>query len=234
MDPYILRSLSHSQIIKRTVWLRNATHQLVALTRPDIVIHESDKSIIRDTVEKYTNVKNRKSITLHTNYEFYQDAALNMFLIAANRFLELHDMTQMQLPANCNDIISLYENLWTQYWFKYDQNIAIQNILMDLYMTACKISSYVVVDPFVSNEIYNPYACKCCILGTAYIGIGRFENICNPNEVDYQETFTKSLNINTDTGFCHHICTEEFAPGQRYERAILNSHRVISNTLTET
>ena len=226
MDPYVIRTKSHNVIIKRIVWLRNVTHQLVALTRPDVTIQESDKTVIRKTVKVYSDIRNNKNSTLQTNYEFYQDAALNMFLIAAERFLNLHDLAQRQLPPSCDDIIALYDAIWTDYWLRYDQDISNKEILRNLYNKACCLGSYVVVDPFKSSSKFNPYVCKCCILCSAYTGIGRFENLCNPNETDYREMFTKCLNINPDTGLCSHICIEESASGQRYEKAILNAHRV--------
>ena len=104
--------------------------------------------------------------------------------------------------------------MWTNYWLRYDQNISNKLVLKKLYETACILGSFVVVDPFLSDEKYNPYLRKCCILGSVYTGIGRFENLCDPNETEYQATLTECINVNHNNGLCHHICTNEAAPGQ--------------------
>lgn len=228
MDPYAIRTIPHNVILKRIVWLRNTTHQLVALTRRDITIRDQDLAVVRDTLKKYQIIKDKKEKFLKTNYEFYQDSALNMFLLAGERFLNLHTDKQQQSPPppRIDDIISFNDAIWTNYWYRYDDNDDKSlDRLKELYHRGCSLGSYIVVDPFGDEINYNPYSCKCCILDSAYTAIGRFENLCNPNEINYPATFTKCVNVDDVTGLCSHICCEETACGQRYEMAILNAHR---------
>lgn len=231
MDPYFIRTAAHNVILKRIVWLRNATHQLVALTRSDANIADKDIATVREAFDKYTIVRDRKEKLLKTNYEFYQDAALNEFLLAAKRFLDTHAINSPlhPPPPRYEDIASLNDKIWTDYWFRYDEADD-ASCLNRLYEQACFLHSYVVVDPFANEggqpqSRFNPYGCKRCILDSAYTAIGRFENLCNSSVTEYPETFTKCLNLNPDTGLCSHICAEETSCGQRYELAILNALR---------
>ena len=137
-----------------------------------------------------------------------------MFWIAAKPYFNLRNISQIQSPASCRHFLrSNVDELLAKIRPKHFQQTGIRK----LYETACILGSFVVVDPFLSDENYNPYLRKCCILGNVYTGIGLFQNLFDPNETEYQATLTKCLNVNANTGLCHHICTNEAAPGQRQD-----------------
>lgn len=248
MDPYIIRTGASNTTVRRICLLREMTQQICSLTRPDIAIDSDDLEYLKLFGEHCHHVLRNKTSDLKCILQFYEDAALRILVETIDLFFLISTRRQQKEEnerlTDAKAIVDLNDRIWTDYWYVYDSATpeVLNERLLSLYTDVCDAHKQVLINCFDNTATaigttpqkkpYNPYECKQCILDSAYVGIGRFENVCDLTKTDYVETFTKTIHINQDTGFCCHVHTSisDRGRGKCYEFAIAEAQKLRNKT----
>lgn len=127
--------------------------------------------------------------------------------------------------------------IWTKYWRL--SNVCSENtdgwctniqcpckdqILIDIFNDYVTYSKQIVSNGLEVRET-NYHACKFCNLDSAFVGIGRAENLCERSNPDYIRTITDLFCYDKLTRNCIHV-TESIITdkGARYERCMFLPH----------